>query len=104
MVNEMIYIKDYRSINDQIPGKQGDRLPGLLSELKGKAVTVYTCGCVNGITGILVDVFPDSIGILTRMPPTPQYGHSRKRQGRRAFGTKTVVLLKHIEAISYNYV
>lgn len=92
----MLYIKDYRFVhapeNPPLSALQAE-----FSSIIGKTVTVYvdTGGCV---TGILMEVLPDSIKLITRLSKM-QNRNVRNTCGHP--GTNTYISLNHICAVVY---
>lgn len=95
----MIHVKDYRTLEAAVPSQRGPSpLVQQLRPLIGKQITVFidSGGCCNHFTGILIEVLPDRINLITSLPPRPG--------GRcRGAGTKCQIMLEHISAVSYNY-
>ena len=104
----LIYIKDYQALNCLVAGKPRD-MPSYIKQLPsmiGKPITVFVDGAgKNSFTGILTEVFADSIKIITALPSPPVNGGctGRKKKSCR-FGACTTIMLDHITAITVNYV
>jgi hypothetical protein len=88
-----------------------------LLPLIGNAVTVFVdSGGISGsgFTGILIEVSPDSIQLITQVPSAPTMGQhhkrnilhksNRKRKQGNKLGAYTIILLEHITAITYSYI
>ena len=107
----MIFINDYRRPNLLDFAEQNSCYINELQlmSLKGKMIIVFVdSGGVsgNGFTGILVDVLSDRIRLLTSLPSAPRnnnsYRHFCEKCSQSSFGTYTIIMIKHITAITYN--
>lgn len=97
----MLYIKDYRSIRafekhdpeSHPPNVMQIELIGLIG--KNISVFVDSGGCM---TGILIEVLPDSIKLITRLP---QISRCNAHNACSRPGTNTYISLNHIAAVVY---
>lgn len=103
----LIFIKNYQALNNLVSSEPA--MPrGGLSALIGRTITVFTDSggaSGRGFTGILCEVRPESIRLVTALPSAPVNGNRpcRRRQGGRS-GTFTTIFTEHITAISYDYI
>jgi hypothetical protein len=103
----MLYLKDYNHLNDLVAAKE-ESPPVLNLELKsllGKTITVFVDSggkSGNGFTGILTEVLPDRIRLITSIPGRPVNQFSGNRQTPKQ-GTAAVILRDHITAITFSY-
>jgi hypothetical protein len=105
----MLYLKDYNDLNALVQPKL-DNPPSFresLLPLIGKSVVVFVDGggkSGNGFTGILMEVLPGTIRLITSVPsrpvnPSGRCGGSRQNQSS---GTAAVIPLSHITAVTYD--
>ncbi len=96
----MIHVKDYGTLEAPPPNPRGPSpLIQQLRPMIGKQITVFvdSGGCRNNsFTGVLVEVFPDRINLLTC--PSSRPGSPCGR-----IGTKCQIMAEHISAVTYNY-
>lgn len=102
----MIYIKDYRAAN-ALDSRGTGCFTQKLDLFIGRIITVTTDGGCAGITGVLVEVYRDSIRLITKLPesrPAGKCGGNRGGAGKslNCFGTSTVIMLEHIVSVSFN--
>jgi hypothetical protein len=100
---EMIYIKDYRFINEQLRQSGMSDMNSVLIDLVGKVITVFTSsGGVsgNGFTGILSQANRDSLLLTLCLPPPPYCSFSRSHSKHAECLHKSTVLTQAIIPIS----
>ncbi len=103
----MLYIKDYRALEAPVY-KNSNPSPGgwQLQALIGKRIRVYVEGGEPGnhFTGILTELFPDRIKLVTSLPSEPVARHNGpcRRPCGSKFGTAAQIVLSHIVAVEYN--
>ncbi len=101
----MLYIKDYQSLNEQV-NHQVRRENAhtaylqLLQSLIEKKITVFVENGTHPFTGLLIEVTPSRLRLMTSMPGAPSRGGCGQ-SGR--FGTETHIVLQHVTAILYSY-
>ena len=107
----MIYIKDYRNLNGIAVNSQSYAFRSFLQESLGKTVTVYTTSggaSGRGFTGLLIDVFSDSLRILSNPSYSSQSFSKTGKKGKNEkgfpLGRQTVIRIEHIVAISIAYI
>lgn len=104
----MLYIKDYRSLSELVnpPVRRENARTAylqLLQSLTEKKITVYVENGTHPFTGLLLEVTPARLRLMTSTPAAPQpSGNSRSGQSGR-FGTETHIVLEHVTAILYSY-
>lgn len=100
----MLFIKDYGSLNALVSEFTQPTISGLLSSLKGKAITVFTESggqSGGGFTGLLLAVGQTSIRILTKRPCTGRNAPCCKGQRKNALSEYAVIPLDRIVAVTY---
>jgi len=107
----MIYVKDYRNLNEFLVQSQSSAFYLCLQETRGKTITVFTSSggaSGKGFTGMLTEVSSDSLQLLSQPSSQPQ---SFSKGGRKANGakksplaTQTIIKIEHIVAISIPYI
>jgi hypothetical protein len=102
------------SINTNTINKSFDSLISKLLPLIGSVITVFTDSggnSGNGFTGVLIDVSPDLIHIVTAISSSPNIKmhhcsnsshrtNNHKNQCDKT-GAFTIIMLRHITAVTY---
>lgn len=100
----MLFIRDYGNLNALVSGLTQPTISGLLSSLKGKAITVFTESggqSGGGFTGLLLAVGQSSIQLLTKRPCTGRNVQCFKGQKKNVLSEYAVIPLDHIVAVTY---
>jgi hypothetical protein len=107
----MLYIKDYQSLENQIPRekdtarkKDSAGFQQLLRSLTGRQITVYTDNGTHPFTGLLIETAADSILLITCPPGAPSVARNCQKRCQAARpGTECRIVTAHIAAVLFPY-